>query len=484
MKQANSRRSESTNTFIYLVVGVIIIVVLLFGSYAIASINERICKTELASFQLKMQDLDKQVQFASVKERALGMPCKTELVLFVDRSKAQPELFDNPFVRDSVDSDDADDAFLFKDNALSLKFDTGELDLRHPGFVCLRPLNGELEFLIEGRRNGVAILNGCLQPDCTYFSPELSEGDVEAIIQEFIDFGFYEPDDCPSCPVNLKTELRNYENTKNYIDVLRRFTYCADSGITTVEIVITPTGSAALDDFRFYEFIPKQCVDDLTTYLVGAIEGDVSVKADPLIMWEFGLLKKKQGVSYQLSRDLDDQCRQLIKGLGVAQFFTGGPPTPRPRAPLTPSNPGTALTPEPPASPSATPLPAVLSATHSNLQQNTGAAPPGWSAGQNWWYYDVTLQETSGNSGITVQSIQKCYDSPGPPPTNWCDAINTNVIADYGTSYIPAGGAISPLNRQFVYFSPGFRYTTTARFNGIDDNNNVVQGTHTFNVIS
>ena len=46
---------------------------------------------------------------------------------------------------------------------------------------------------------------------------------------------------------------------------------------------------------------------------------NVQINADPLIMWYFNEISGEKRVSYKLTKELDDQCRQLIKALGVAQ---------------------------------------------------------------------------------------------------------------------------------------------------------------------
>jgi len=121
-----------------------------------------------------------------------------------------------------------------------------------------------------------------------------------------------------------------------------------------------------------------------------------------------------------------------------------------------------------------------FNATYSNLSsKNFGSAPPGSSG--NWWYYDVTLSGTNGNTGITVDNFQKCYSVVGFDP--WCDPVTTDFSDTFGTNYISAGSSITAINR-WVWFNPGFTYTTIGTYNGTDDNNNFVTANFSFTVIS
>ena len=113
---------------------------------------------------------------------------------------------------------------------------------------------------------------------------------------------------------------------------------------------------------------------------------------------------------------------------------------------------------------------AVLNASYSNLRKNEGSPPPVFKGG-NWWYYDVTLKETSGNVGVTINSRQKCYRLGG------CDPIKTNIAEDYGTNHIPPSEQISdPANYWFTSYSSE---SMTETFWGVDDNGNPVTASYT-----
>jgi len=123
---------------------------------------------------------------------------------------------------------------------------------------------------------------------------------------------------------------------------------------------------------------------------------------------------------------------------------------------------------------------AQFSASYSNLQKNSNGAPPGFGGG-NWWYYDVTLRENGGIIGITVNSRQKCYSSN--VYGNWCDPIKTDIVARFGTNYIPPGGQIFWSN-NWIWFTSGQTGTVTETFWGIDGNGNNVQSSYSLTVTS
>ncbi|MGA2468736.1 MAG: hypothetical protein ABSH06_30900 [Thermodesulfobacteriota bacterium] len=123
---------------------------------------------------------------------------------------------------------------------------------------------------------------------------------------------------------------------------------------------------------------------------------------------------------------------------------------------------------------------AVLNASYSNLRKNEGSPPLGFESG-NWWYYDVTLKETSGNVGVTVNSRQTCYGASDG--TNWCDPVKTDMIGEFGTNHISAGGTIINPN-GWVWFYSGYDYSTTETYWGVDDNGNNVQSSFRFTVTS
>ena len=133
------------------------------------------------------------------------------------------------------------------------------------------------------------------------------------ILQEAVRFG------CRNCPNDAEREAENIKLTRQNVEVFRRFLFCDD--ITEVQIIIRPKKGKDVKDFRFYEFIPKTCIDDLNKYLdENSLEGEHYVNGDPLIVWHFSDLGEETKISYRLNASFDEECKQAVKGLGIAQF--------------------------------------------------------------------------------------------------------------------------------------------------------------------
>ncbi len=123
-------------------------------------------------------------------------------------------------------------------------------------------------------------------------------------------------------------------------------------------------------------------------------------------------------------------------------------------------------------------------ALYSNLQKNTGSPPPGFGGG-NWWYYDVSLVNT-GNVGITITNFQKCYEYM--QGASWislsCDPIVTDFSGIFNINYISPGTTINSLIQNYVWFTAGYTYRVTGKFNLQDDHNNNLVNNYIFTVVS
>jgi len=119
---------------------------------------------------------------------------------------------------------------------------------------------------------------------------------------------------------------------------------------------------------------------------------------------------------------------------------------------------------------------AVLSASYSNLCKNCGSPPAGFGGG-NWWYYDVTLSETGGEVGVTVNSRQKC-DSGSITPL-FC-STQTDIVAKFGSNYIPAGGSLVA-NNEWLWTDEA-SWTKSETYFGVDGNSNAVSDSYSFTV--
>ncbi|MBS3105870.1 hypothetical protein J4234_06470 [Candidatus Woesearchaeota archaeon] len=301
--------------FKYGMVGVFSVVILIAGYNLVNVVKERACKTEIAKFEIDLRNLDKSVRFGAKELQSYDVPCKADQIYFFDlnRNINSKDFKEIPIIKDSIESSGNNNVFIVKEGEVKRSFYAGNLEMLYPYHICFTPKFDRISFFIEGAGNSAKVASSCDQPECTFIPIEISEEDSKRIIREAVEFG------CENCPTDFNQEVQKIRLTKQNVELFRKFTFC--DGITNVEILIRPKKGQEIRDFSFVEFIPKTCIEDLNEYLAENVEGDVEIRSDPLIMWHFDGIGKEQKISYKLSINLDDECRDAIKGLGVAQFI-------------------------------------------------------------------------------------------------------------------------------------------------------------------
>ncbi len=313
------KAQTSLDLFKYALAGFVSIVVLIAGYKMISVVMERTCNAEIAKFEIDLRDIDKSLRFGAKELQSHNAPCKVDRIYFFDLNKnLNLENFrDIPIMKDALEGGRDKNVFLVKEGDIKRSFYAGNLEIVYPYYICFLPKFDKISFFAEGAAKSAKIASACNQPECTLIPVDISEEEARSIINEAIEFA------CDKCPKNLKAEADKIKPTKHNVEIFRKFSVC--DGITNVEIVIRPKKGAELKDFRFYELIPKTCIDDLERYLTQEIKGDGEffIKSDPLIMWHFDDIGKEKVVSYELNTELDDECRQAIQGLGISQFIEG-----------------------------------------------------------------------------------------------------------------------------------------------------------------
>jgi len=300
--------------FKYGMVGVVSIVILIAGYKMINVVKERACETEIAKFEIDLRNIDKSLRFGAKELQSYDVPCKVDKIYFFDLNKTiNPENFKEiPIIKDTLESRGNNNIFLVEEGGVKRSFYAGNLEMVYPYHICFLPKFDKISFFIEGAGKSAKVASACDQPECTFIPIDISEDDMRKIVKESVEFN------CENCPNNLEEELPNIRLTKQNVEMLRKFNFC--DGITEVQILIRPKKGKEVKDFTFVELIPKTCIEDLNAYLAENIEGNVEIRSDPLIMWHFDNIGKEQKISYKLSINLDDECRDAIKGLGVAKF--------------------------------------------------------------------------------------------------------------------------------------------------------------------
>ena len=103
---------------------------------------------------------------------------------------------------------------------------------------------------------------------------------------------------------------------------------------------------------------------------------------------------------------------------------------------------------------------AVLSLTWGNLRKNFGTQPSCNHLSDDWYYYDMSITETSGQAGTVFGSRTRCYlNSLG---TTTCDPLKTTMPSGMPSS-ISAGQTVTVNDRWFCVV-PGYTYNVTEAF--------------------
>lgn len=317
-----------------LIISMIIISVIFFGYRTFTAVRENICNIELAKFEIDLNDLDKTVKFGSVNEIIKQVPCQVDEIYFFDLNKDINLDFikDLPLIKDSLQSGINENIFLVKDDKVIGSFDAGNLNIGYPNYICFLPRAEKINFFVEGKGTAVSVFSACLQPECTFIPIEPEDTEVIDILEESVAFGIEADIDstddivCDNCPDDDSLEFIDFLETRENVEIFRKYEYCREEGKTNVEIIIKPLDGAELNNFRYYESFPKECIENLKEVLNATTGGDVSIKSDPLIIWSFDEIKKEERLSYILDTLLTEECRETIEGLGITEDIAEGIP--------------------------------------------------------------------------------------------------------------------------------------------------------------
>lgn len=311
----------------YFLIAVIIILIQLAGFKFYNVIKEKQCVVELNKFQIELSALPGTVEAGSVESSSYGVPCGADEIHFFDlNEKINLEAYsDMPQIRDSIEGRAQKNIFIKKSGKILSSFYAGDLDLGYPYYSCLSPYNGRISFFLEGMGASAAIVPGCEQPECTLI-PEfkLSEEEAKTIINHALS-----SEDCTFCPKFLYEGLADFRSALAGINIYRRFKFCPDTGITQVEITLKPKAGYALKGVTYFEYIPKECIEDLDSYLAEEIPGEVYIKSDPLIVWHFDEIRSEKVLKYKLNKSVSLDCQRIIQGMLLSEITSrkGSPRT-------------------------------------------------------------------------------------------------------------------------------------------------------------
>jgi len=316
-----NKKGQGGEVVKYLIVAILIIVITFFGFNIITKVSEKSCKAELAKFEIGLKGLDKIVKSGSIMELTKQVPCKADRVYFFDlEADINLEFLSHlPLIRDSVSSKAENNVFVVKDDIILSSFYAGNLDISFPNHICFLPKFEKINFFIEGMGQKVSVVSGCLQPECTYIPEEATFEEGAAIIRDAA------PDSCVNCPfIEPTQEFEFFKKAKENSQIFRKYEYCKETGQTNVEIIIRPNEGVGLETVRYYESIPKNCIDDLKNYLNMTTGGEVRIKRDPLIVWTLDDIRAEEKISYILDTVLSEECKEAISGIAIAEQIEEG----------------------------------------------------------------------------------------------------------------------------------------------------------------
>ena len=161
------KRGQADQAIKYIIIAVIIAVITFFGFKSFTTLKDRMCKAEIASFQIDLKNLDKEVKYGNVKEFTKQVPCGADKIYFFDLDKVNVNfLNDLPLVKDSIESSVKKNVFLIKNNNIMDSFYAGNLDIEDPNYICFLPKFGRISFKLEGLGVSARVYIKDLQPVC------------------------------------------------------------------------------------------------------------------------------------------------------------------------------------------------------------------------------------------------------------------------------------------------------------------------------
>lgn len=308
----------------YILMAFFSLIILVAGLKGVGFIRDRACNAELANLEIELSGIDKDIRFGAKELKDFRIPCRTGQIYFFDLGKKiNPGDFNNlPLIKNALATGSSKNVFIVDRGKVKKSFYAGNMEIIYPYYMCLKPKFDKISFFAEGKGKSVLLTGACGQPDCTIIPINITEEEAQRIISEAV----YSQFGCDKCKYDYG--LENIRSTRQKVELFRRFIIC--NGITKVEIIIKPQKGAEIKNFRYYEYLPKECVDDLSSYLheTGFEDKVIVQKNDPLIVWHFDKIEEETVLSYELAKELSESCRMIIKGLGVMQTIQGNVPPP------------------------------------------------------------------------------------------------------------------------------------------------------------
>lgn len=158
-----------SESFKYVLVGFMSIVILIFGYKTFNIISEKACRTDIAKFEIDLHNIDQSVRFGAKELQSYNAPCNVDRVYFFDLTKSiNPEDFkDVPLIKDSLKSGSDKNVFLVKEGSVKDSFNAGNLDIEDGHYICFLSTFGKISFFVENIGVSARITVPSNQPVCT-----------------------------------------------------------------------------------------------------------------------------------------------------------------------------------------------------------------------------------------------------------------------------------------------------------------------------
>lgn len=316
-----NRKGIQSNVLILLIVGVVVIVgSIVFFNALFRSIGD--CNFQSVAF---LGNLPKRIEsmvlpssFGSSDSASFRIPCG-EQAYFLDKKKRaeliSSKAFDDvPVLKDAVESGTEDNFFIMNQDKIAFSYPIEGVELDYPYHLCFDATKQrKVNMLLTGRgKEGVGLTPYCSQVECTSVPEILSSAEIENLLLEV----------CEGDASCITKERFNIQNAQNSLDVKLRVSACYPKA-TKIEFLITPKEGTAAKGVKFFETVPKDCMDDLRKLLtfVDGGDTDVIVKPDPMLVWDFDSVREERQVAYHISKMLDDRCRKQLKAVASAELI-------------------------------------------------------------------------------------------------------------------------------------------------------------------
>lgn len=307
----------------YLFVAFIVLAIAFAGFRAMGMIKQKACDADLAEFQLMMTDMERGLRSGAVEDRSIKIPCKADKLILLDTIRGFPDpgtFAGYPQIQDSIRSRAQENAFLIREDEIIDSFDAGNLDLPYPDSLCLLSGLNKVDLRVESKGSSVSLSPVCEQRVCGSYAETFSRQKTEQVIQKGNRFDQDASETCYGCPRNPPENMIEAEATMDLLTIERSFTVC--QGKTTVQLTVTPEEGVSFRDLAVLESLSPECSQDFQQDLQSyddAIADRTSVYTkEPMLVWLFGDLEGSTTVSYTMSDQLSDQCRQDIAATAFA----------------------------------------------------------------------------------------------------------------------------------------------------------------------